>query len=205
MFSWCSELRLAKRWNESSFPVNEQETASALYKKLLNLYPRGFRERLGESMQQTFNDLYKERKQQAEQGLFGFVLWTFIETAIGIIRERVLLIKEMTLMKNALTNLSSSAIISFLLVLPFMILEWATRSNLPRSNLDITGYVTMWLLPMLFILILMPIVRNIRAGKKFMANPIFLLFKVVFLVILLRAWGGFIIDQWPCFLGGSGC
>jgi len=64
----------------------DQNMIRTLYKKLLTLYPRGFRERFGESMQQTFNDLYKERKQQAEQGLFGFVLWTFIETALGPIR-----------------------------------------------------------------------------------------------------------------------
>ena len=29
-----------------------------LYKRLLTLYPQGFRERFGECMQQTFNDLY---------------------------------------------------------------------------------------------------------------------------------------------------
>ena len=38
----------------------DQNTVPALYKKLLGLYPRGFRERLGESMQQTFNDLCNE-------------------------------------------------------------------------------------------------------------------------------------------------
>jgi hypothetical protein len=58
----------------------------AFYKKLLALYPRVFRERLGESMQQTFTDLCNERKQQAEYRWPGFVLWIFIETALGIIR-----------------------------------------------------------------------------------------------------------------------
>ena len=40
-------------------------------------------------MEQTFNDLYNERKQQAERGLFGFVLWMFVETAIGIVQEHL--------------------------------------------------------------------------------------------------------------------
>ena len=43
-----------------------QNTAHTLYKKLLALYPRGFRERLGESMEQTFNDLYNEKSRQAK-------------------------------------------------------------------------------------------------------------------------------------------
>jgi hypothetical protein len=63
----------------------DHQTARALYKKLLGLYPRAFREQLGESMEQTFNDLCNERKQQAQGGLFGFVLWMFVETAIGIV------------------------------------------------------------------------------------------------------------------------
>jgi len=48
----------------------DQNTIRILYQKLLNFYPRGFRERLGESMQQTFNDLYNERKQQTNSELF---------------------------------------------------------------------------------------------------------------------------------------
>jgi len=63
----------------------------ALYKKLFTLYPQRFRERLGESMQQTFNDLYTERKQQTERGLFGYpinlvlaiTILIFIVTFVG--------------------------------------------------------------------------------------------------------------------------
>src|SRR4030095_16680528 len=124
------------------------KTASALYRKLICLYPRGFRQQFSESMEQTFHDLYKER--QTARGRFGFVLWILIETTIGIIQERVLSIKEMNPMNNIVTNLRLPALISFLIMLPFTILEWATRSNAPshpRSNLDITGYVTMWFLP----------------------------------------------------------
>jgi hypothetical protein len=74
----------------------------ALYKKLLTLYPREFRERLEGSMQQTFNDLYKERR--TESARFGFILWTFAETGIGIFREHVLLSTEGATMKNMLAN-----------------------------------------------------------------------------------------------------
>ena len=86
----------------------------ALYKKLLALYPCGFREQLGESMQQTFNDLCRER--QIEDGWFGFVSWMFVETAVGIVREHVLLITEGDIMKNMLAIPRSAALISSILL-----------------------------------------------------------------------------------------
>jgi UDP-N-acetylmuramyl pentapeptide phosphotransferase/UDP-N-acetylglucosamine-1-phosphate transferase len=41
---------------------------------------------MGESMEQTFSDLCRERR-AAGEGLFGFVLWTFTDTFVGILRE----------------------------------------------------------------------------------------------------------------------
>ena len=93
-----------------------QRTIHTLYRKLLRLYPRDFRERLGESMEQTFNDLCKERDQQAEYKWSGFVLWMFVETAVGIIREHMLLIKEGSTMKNTAAIPRSAALISSILL-----------------------------------------------------------------------------------------
>ena len=67
------------------------------YKKLLRLYPRGFRDQLGESMEQTFSDLCRERY-EAGDGLLGFVLWTFAETFAGIIKENINIKKENIMM-----------------------------------------------------------------------------------------------------------
>lgn len=58
------------------------------YARLLRLYPRRYRERMGESMEQTFIDVCGERR-DAGEGLFGFVLWTFADTFVGIPREDV--------------------------------------------------------------------------------------------------------------------
>jgi len=44
-------------------------------------------------MEQTFNDLYKER-QQTGKGRLGFVVWTFVETATGIIKEHIIQTKS---------------------------------------------------------------------------------------------------------------
>jgi hypothetical protein len=96
--------------------MNEQGTAHVLYKKLLRLYPRQFRERLGESMEQTFNDLCHERKQPVGYRWSGFVLWIFVETAMGIVREHVLLLTEGVTMKNTLAYPRYAALISAILL-----------------------------------------------------------------------------------------
>jgi hypothetical protein len=59
-----------------------------LYARLLRLYPRPYRERFAKSMEQTFNDLCRERAKAGEE-LRGFVLWMFVETSSGIIRENI--------------------------------------------------------------------------------------------------------------------
>jgi hypothetical protein len=153
----------------------EQSTVHMLYKKLLALYPREFREWLGESMEQTFNDLCNE-KRQARKGLLGFVVWAFVETAIGIFRERLLLITKGDIKRLIFANLGSSAFISFLIVLPFMIMELVNRQSFfvsGKESFPIGLFVMLWILSMLFILILMPIVRNLRrAGHNIMADAV---------------------------------
>jgi hypothetical protein len=61
------------------------------FRKLLRFYPRSYRERFAEGMEQTFNDLCRERFKEGE-GVFGFVLWMFVETLAGIVKENVRLI-----------------------------------------------------------------------------------------------------------------
>jgi len=107
----------------------DQQAIYTLYRKLITLYPRGFREQLGESMEQTFSDLYKE-KRQTQKGLFGFTLWAFTETTFGIIQEHILVITEMNLMKNVLANPRSAAFVGFLFALPFVFLNTIVGSRI---------------------------------------------------------------------------
>jgi hypothetical protein len=182
----------------------DQNTVSALYKKLLNFYPREFKEQLEESMQQTFNDLYNEKKYKTKRGLFSFVLWTFGETITEIIQEHILLFTQGDTMKNIFTNFKSPAIIGLLFVIPFMIMEVVNTQNF-NAVFNIPLFGIMWLLPTIFIMILVPIVRNVQAGNNMMANPINLLLRVVFLVLIAWMWTGALIDQMPCFLGVPNC
>jgi len=108
------------------------------------------------------------------------------------------------LMNNVLTNLRSPAIIGLILVFPFMILELVNRRNF-HEGFPIPLFGLMWLLPVAFILILMPIVRNVRSGNSIMENPIHLLLRVTFLVLIALLWTGTLVDQLPCFLGAPLC
>lgn len=183
--------------------IYEQHTVRILYKKLLARYPQGFKDRFGESMEQTFNDLCNE-KREMKGGLFGFVLWTFIETTTGIVQEHLLAMIQGNHMKIMLANLRSPALISLILVVPFMIMEVVNRRNF-NEGFPIPLFVIMWLLPILFIIIFMPIVRNARSGNSIIASPARLLIRVIILVFIAWMWTGLLIDQMPCFLGIPNC
>jgi hypothetical protein len=154
-------------------------------------------------MEQTFHDLYRERR-EASQGLFGFVLWTFLETSGGIIEEHVLRIRQGDIMQAFLTTLKVPAFISFLIVLPFVIMEVVNTGSF-NEGFPILLFVVMWFLPVIFLLILMPIIRTIRAGKSLLSRPIRLLLSVAALVLIAIVWTGALIDQMPCFLGVPNC
>ena len=107
-------------------------------------------------------------------------------------------------MKNIFTNLRTPVIISTILVLPFMMLEWVNRRDF-HEGFPVPLFVVLWLLPLAFMLILTPIVRDVRAGKKITDNPLGLLLRAAFLILIAWLWVGIILDQMPCFLGVPNC
>ncbi|MEZ4726984.1 MAG: hypothetical protein R3E79_07610 [Caldilineaceae bacterium] len=150
--------------------VHEQKVVQRLYSKLLSFYPRAFRERFGESIEQTFNDLYYERKRQTEQGVVGFVLWMFWETVIGIVREHLLLVSLGAIMQTIRTHLGPSTLIGFLFILPFMILEVVNRRNF-SEDFPFMLFFVLWLNLFAVSLILLPIVRSRRSSRLDMMHP----------------------------------
>jgi hypothetical protein len=91
-----------------------------LYAKLLRLYPKSYRERFGEGMEQTFNDLCRERG-EAGKGLFGLVLWVFAETSARVIKENLAFIA----MQNITRRLSAWAIIvGIILMIPLVAMQF---------------------------------------------------------------------------------
>jgi hypothetical protein len=123
--------------------VYDQSIVRALYKRPITFYPRAFKEQLGESMEQTFNDLCNE-KQQTKQALPGFVLWTFIETAMGIFREHLLLISSGVIMQTLRKTLGSPALVSLLIIFPFMVMEVVNRQSF-NEDFPFVLFFGLWL------------------------------------------------------------
>ena len=107
-------------------------------------------------------------------------------------------------MKNIFMTLRSPALISLLLVIPFMIMEIVSRRGF-GEGFPIPLFAMLWILPVLFILTGMPILRNLRAGDSLMAQPINLLIRLVVLILVAVLWTGLLLDQMPCFLGVPNC
>lgn len=63
------------------------------YASLLRFYPKAHRERFAEGMQQTFNDLCRERV-EAKKGLVCFAFLIFVETSAAVVRENVTFMKR---------------------------------------------------------------------------------------------------------------
>lgn len=107
-------------------------------------------------------------------------------------------------MKAIATDFSTAALGSLVLLVPFAILE-AANSTLTRQNVPgvIVLFGLLWLLALAFIVVLMPIVRNVREGN--VANPHTLLLAVAVLLVVASIWGSIVADQMPCFLGVPNC
>jgi hypothetical protein len=202
----------------------ERKTIWFFYKKLLAFYPKAFREQFGESMEQTFNDLCNERKQRAEQLSFGFLLWMFIETFAGIVKEHLINIKRGAAMENIISNQKSATIIGSLSVVPlalillieisgiepfhsFFVALTTESGNNPRLSTSgrILTLGALLLLPIGFIVSLAPVVRNARAGYGFATNFFNLLIAVALFIFIAILVSNFVIDQYPCWIGVPNC
>jgi hypothetical protein len=75
---------------------DDQASYRRWYRRLLRFYPRPYRERFAESMEQTFADLARERGDG-----FAFILWVFVETSAGIIRERATNLARLAVARNS--------------------------------------------------------------------------------------------------------
>ena len=103
-------------------------------------------------------------------------------------------------MPRALRN---AAIVSSLLVLPFLILQLVNRSAFHQS-FPLPLFVLMWVLPLSFILILMPFARRLL-GKGVTAFSLSQWARAAFLILIALLWIGLVLDQIPCFLGMPNC
>lgn len=95
------------------------------YARLLRLYPKPYRERFGEGMQQTFNDLCRERS-DVEDRLFGVVLWMFADTSVGILRENITLAIKQDITRRLIVW---AAVVAALLLIPLVAMQFTKEVN----------------------------------------------------------------------------
>jgi hypothetical protein len=105
------------------------------YARLLRFYPKPYRERFGEGMEQTFNDLCRERY-EAGEGLLGFALWSFTDTFAGIFRERIIVMTPVLKQFGAV-------IIAVIAAIAIIVSTYLTK------NLDIMWVILIILFPVL--------------------------------------------------------
>ncbi|MCG8414204.1 MAG: hypothetical protein MI746_08290 [Pseudomonadales bacterium] len=76
-----------------------------LYRLLLRVYPKQYRERFAEQMEQTFDDLLREREDSHEE-TYGLIFWIFLETFVGGMRENMTILKleQKVIVRIALTT-----------------------------------------------------------------------------------------------------
>jgi hypothetical protein len=109
-------------------------------------------------------------------------------------------------MKNVFVAVRWPAIVSSILLLPFMALELINRQAFrAREGFPIMLLVVLWLWPMAFFLILVPAIRNVRAGNNSRVHLISLVFSAATLFFIVWLWSSLILDQMPCFLGVPNC
>lgn len=141
------------------------------YAKLLRLYPKPYRQRFGEAMEQTFGDLLSERAGE-ERRLFGFALWMFAETSGGIVRENMTSILRHS--KNLIRIALGTALI---LLVPLLAMQftdavaWGLADFVVAGALLLGTGLTYELLA-----------RKVRSGKHRVA------IGVAILVALLLVW-----------------
>ena len=104
-----------------------------LYAKLLRLYSKRYYECFGEGMEQTFNDLLRERAEE-ERGLSGCALWMFVETAAGIMRENMtfIIMQHRNIIRIALAT-------AFILLLPLLAMQISDEVVWDLADFGVAG------------------------------------------------------------------
>lgn len=200
--------------------MRDPEWPRRLYSKLLTLYPRPFRDRFTEQMEQNFVDFCRERRTR-EVYKSPVVLWLFGETIVAVVREN--LSAGGNRMKNVLTNPRWAASIALVCALPLtFILPVAmfnieplngffqyllTESNSTRQHAVGLGIIllSMLLVPVGMVVSFVPVIASVRSGKGVLSHPFNLALGIILLVFALSVWGSLIVDQIPCWMGEPNC
>lgn len=104
------------------------------------------------------------------------------------------------------SDLRLAVLISFVSVLPFVILEFRNQAITSDNAFGLIFlFGLLWVLAAAFIFILTPAVRSVWSGNEIMANRWSFWLRVAGLVSIAVIWRAIVVDQIPCFLGVPNC
>jgi hypothetical protein len=95
-------------------------------------------------------------------------------------------------------------IVGTTLLLPFMVLEIANRRRF-HEDFPVVLFGVLWLMPVVFVLILLPTMRILKAASRSVVGTVSLLAGIALLLVIAWLWISIILDQMPCFLGVTNC
>ena len=108
--------------------------------------------------------------------------------------------------RSVAAELRSATLISFIAAVPFVILESLNQSlSAQNATTRIVLFAVLWALPLLLMLVLLPLLRRVRAGDRIAANPVSLVLRAAVSIAIVIVWGSVLADQMPCFLGVPNC
>lgn len=142
-------------------------------------------------MQQTFADLCRER-QRAQSGLFGFVLWVFVETSVQIINQNIRF--QIMYSKNILRAALSAALsAAFVLLIPLVAMQFTAEVNWTSGDFIFMG---VWV----FSTVLAWELISKKSGKPAYRIAVALAVLASFLLIWVNAAVGIIGEDNPANL-----
>ncbi len=125
--------------------------------------------------------------------------------------------------KGTVISPKSAAVYGILLAMPFTVLlvievngivplsSFLREVTIKRDGNGLNAFGTVLilgsilLLPTAFVINIIPITRNLRAGIRISTNPINYLLAIVFFVYISIAFVLFIVDRYPCWIGVPNC
>lgn len=106
-------------------------------------------------------------------------------------------------MNTILANVKMPALISSAVVFPFFLIAIMNRKNMPEA-FPYFLFGTLWTVMLIFVLIMRSIINSYNSGALHIST-VSLVARTAFLIILGSFWISIVIDQMPCFLGGTNC
>jgi hypothetical protein len=108
-------------------------------------------------------------------------------------------------MMNLKRNIVLAAGVAVVSVLPFVILDYVNTKGFARAGFPVSLFAFLWLLSFAFVMMLTPIVRDLRVGTSVRAHPARLILQTALMVAVAAIWVSLVNDQMPCFMGVSNC